>query len=65
LHHAAEAIVKRARVRQFELFEPLASLTAVPTQIEDEIVGLLAQLLEAMICGAGSRTEDGDEQDQR
>jgi hypothetical protein len=56
--------VKRARRAQFDLFETFAPSATIPTRVEDEIVGLVAQLLEAMIFGAGSPTEDGDEQDQ-
>jgi hypothetical protein len=37
----------------------------MPTSVEQEVVALLAQMLEAMTCDAGNRTGDGDEQDHR
>jgi hypothetical protein len=51
--------------RQVDLFGLSPARAAIPAPIEQEVVGLLAQMLEVMICGAGSPTEDGDEQDQR
>jgi len=57
--------VKQQPARQFNLFESPHASAAIPKPIEEEVVALLAQMLEAMICGAGSRTGDGDEQDYR
>lgn len=57
--------MKRRATRQVDLFEPTPAQATIPAPIEQELVGLLAQMLEAMICSAGSPKEDGDEQDQR
>ena len=56
-----EANVKQRQERQFDLFEIAATVGAIPTAIEEELVVLLAQMLEATIFSAGSPTEDGDE----
>ena len=50
---------------QCKLLELFPAPTTIPAPIEQEVVVLLAQMMEAMICAAGNRTEDGDEQDQR
>lgn len=56
-----EAKVKQRRERQFDLFDLAPTVGAIPTSIEEELVELLAQMLEATIFSAGSPTEDGDE----
>jgi hypothetical protein len=63
LHRATEAIVEKRPARQLDLFEPSPAWAAIPEPIEQELVELLAQMLEAMICHAGSPTEGADEQD--
>jgi hypothetical protein len=65
LHHIREAIVRQRLAAQCKLFEPLAVPATIPALIEQEVVALLAQMIEATICVAGNQTEDGDEQDQR
>ncbi len=53
--------MKQRPERQFDLFEVAPTTGAIPTPIEQELVELLAQMLEAMTLSAGSPTEDGDE----
>jgi hypothetical protein len=55
--------VEQRLARQLDLFESSPRYAPIPEPIEQELMELLAQMLEAMICDAGNPTEGVDEQD--
>jgi hypothetical protein len=61
LQRAEETIVNHGRERQFDLFETPSIAAAIPSAIQQDLLELLAQMLEAIIFSAGNPTEDGHE----
>jgi hypothetical protein len=62
LRRSAEATTMQRRSRQLGLFEPIPTSRTIPQPIEDEVLGLLVQLLESMIPVI--EKEARDEQDR-